>query len=244
MQTVTIQTTQNIGIDYEIAGLGERILARLIDYIPFVLLFFFGLLLIAPGTGDMVLYYYITAFALFTFYDLICEMFFNGQSLGKYIMKIRVISLDGGRPTISQYLMRWLFRLVDFGLTGNLGGLLCAALTSNVQRIGDLVAGTTLIKTQPRTKMEHLIFKPSEDDYQPVFKEATQLNDKDIALINEVIHNYYKTGNTEVVYNMADKLKQLLGVALPAGTNDMQFLQTVIKDYSHLMALTDQPLNN
>lgn len=244
MQTVTIQTTQNIGIDYEIAGLGERILAVLIDYIPFVMLLFAGMFLIAAG-GDVVLYYYISVFALFTFYDLICEMFFNGQSLGKYIMKIRVVSLDGGRPTIGQYLLRWLFRLIDFGITFYLGGLLCAALTKNIQRIGDIVAGTTLIRTQPRTKMEHLIFKPAEDDYQLVFKEAAQLNDKDIALVNEVIHNYYKTGNTEVIYSMAAKLKTHLSItSLPAGMNDMQFLQAIIKDYSHLTALTDLPLNN
>ncbi|RYZ99799.1 MAG: RDD family protein [Sphingobacteriaceae bacterium] len=246
MQTVTIQTTQNIGIDYEVAGLGERILARLIDYgvfIVFMILAVFGISSFSVEGNFMQLYIF-SLFGLFVFSDLLCELFFNGQSLGKRIMKIRVISLDGGRPGFGQYLMRWLFRLVDFGITGNLGGLLCAALTKNVQRIGDVVAGTTLIKTQPRTQMEHLIFKPAEDNYEPVFKQATQLTDNDIALVNEVIHNYYKTGNNTVVYNMTEKLKQHLGITLPENMNDMQFLQIIIKDYSHITALTSLPINN
>lgn len=242
MQTVTIQTSQNIGIDYEVAGLGERILARLIDYVPFIVLFFFGLLLISTGSSDLLLYYYLTVFGLFIFYDLVCEMLFDGQSIGKRALKIRVISLDGGRPTISQYLLRWLFRLVDFGITGNLGGLLCAALTPNVQRIGDVVAGTTMIKTQPRTKIEHLAFAPTEDDYQPTFAEVRQLNEKDISLINDVIHNYYKTGNTTVIYSMADKVRETLKITPAAGMNDLQFLQAVIKDFAHFATHADTAL--
>ncbi|RYD86788.1 MAG: RDD family protein [Sphingobacteriales bacterium] len=239
MQTVTIHTTQNIGIDYEIAGLGERILALLIDYAIFFVLFIFCAFFV-PSFGSEYAWFIIIPIAvLYTFYDLICEMAFNGQSFGKKIMKIRVISLDGARPSFGQYLIRWLFRLVDFGLTGGVGGLICAAVTKNVQRIGDIVAGTTLIKTQPRTQMEHLVFKPSEDNYQPVFHTAAQLSDKDIALISDVINNYYKTGNTVIVYNMADRLKQLLNITPPEKMNDMTFLQTIIKDYSHIVAQAD-----
>ncbi|MEO6149486.1 MAG: RDD family protein [Mucilaginibacter sp.] len=242
MQTVTIQTTQNIGIDYEVAGLGERVLALLIDYGVFIVAFILGIFLIAlvggmGGAGAQVLM--LLFFAMYVFYDLACEMLFNGQSLGKRIMKIRVISLDGARPTFSQYLLRWLFRLVDFAMTANVGALICAACTKNVQRIGDVVAGTTLIKTQPRTQMDHLIFKPSEDDYVPVYKEAIQLSDKDLALINDVINNYYQTGNTVLVYNMADRLKKLLNVTQPEKMNDMLFLQTIVKDYSHIVTVND-----
>jgi len=240
MQTVSIQTTQNITIDYEIAGLGERVLALLIDYGVFFVVFILGMFLMAMiGNSDVAMVLGIALGVAYVFYDLICEMFFNGQSLGKRIMKIRVISLDGARPSFSQYLLRWLFRLVDFAMTANVGALICAACTKNVQRIGDVVAGTTLIKTQPRTQMEHLVFKPSEDDYEPVFKEALQLSDKDIALVSDVINNYYKTGNTVLVYNMADRLKKLLNITQPATMNDMLFLQTIIKDYSHMVALND-----
>ena len=239
MEIITVHTTQNIDIDYEIGGLGERILARAIDFgvfVPFLLAgAFFASFLTNVGIGI----YFVALLILFVFYDLLCEVFLNGQSAGKVVMKIRVISLDGARPKFSQYLLRWLFRLVDFSLTFQLGALISAAVTENGQRIGDLVAGTVVIRTIPRTKINNLVFTPSEDAYQPVFTQANQLNDQDIALIHEVIDNYLKTGNTIIVYNLADKIRQLLAISLPPNMNSMQFLQTIIKDYSHITAQAD-----
>ena len=178
--------------------------------------------------------------ALFVFYDLIFEIFMNGQSIGKRIMKIKVISLDGGQPRIGQYLLRWLFRIVDFLIIEpGLIALIAAAVNEKPQRIGDMVAGTILIRTVPRTKMDNIVFMPMYDGYQPVFKEAGQLSDKDVELIHEIINVYMKSGNSVVVYNMAKRVKEHLNVTAPNGMNDMLFLQTVIKDYNHISAQMD-----
>jgi uncharacterized RDD family membrane protein YckC len=245
MQTIRITTPQNIDIDYEVAGLGERILARLIDLAIFFLIFMLGLFIanIADwlrnsgiGTAIVLGVYG----ALFVFYDLIFEIFMNGQSIGKRIMKIKVISLDGGQPRIGQFLLRWLFRIVDFLIIEpGLIALIAAAVNEKPQRIGDLVAGTILIRTVPRTKMDNIVFMPMYDGYQPVFKEAGQLSDKDVELIHEIINVYMKSGNSVVVYNMARRVKEHLNVTAPNGMNDMLFLQTVIKDYNHISAQMD-----
>src|ERR1700761_3904377 len=157
MGVIVVQTAQNIEIEYEIGGLGERILARLIDFavfIPFVIALFIAAAAqmdnIALGIFGVVLV------LIYAFYDLVFEVFFNGQSIGKRVMKIRVISLDGARPKFSQYLLRWLFRLVDFSMTGAVCALICAAVTKNGQRLGDIVAGTALVKTKPRTQYDSL----------------------------------------------------------------------------------------
>jgi hypothetical protein len=163
----------------------------------------------------------------------------NGQSVGKRVMKIKVISLDGARPTISQYLLRWLFRIVDFTITMDMCALITTAVTENNQRVGDIVAGTTLIKTNPRTQISNIAFMPSNDGYQPVFKEAGQLNDNDVELIHEVINTYIKTGNNIVVYNMALRIKEHLNITPPNGMNDMLFLQTIAKDYNYISAQVD-----
>ncbi|MBE9586709.1 RDD family protein [Mucilaginibacter sp. JRF] len=243
MQTVTIHTTQNVGIDYEIAGVGDRVLARMIDYGIFIALGVAGLIATGATQSDLMMYYFIGLYVIFVFYDLICEVFFNGQSLGKRIMKIRVISLDGKRPSFGQYLLRWLFRIVDFMITGIIG-LIAAAVTKNVQRVGDMVAGTTLIRTKPRTTIEQLVFTPTVDTYEPVFKEATQLTDRDVALVNEVIQAYFKTGNTTLVYNMAEKMKGYLGITPPETMNDLLFLQTIVKDYTHIVTVNAQLTNS
>jgi hypothetical protein len=158
-------------------------------------------------------------------------------------MKIRVISLDGSRPTFSQYLLRWLFRIVDFTLTLQLGGLISGFVTEKCQRIGDIVAGTILVRTVPRTKINNIIFRNVEDTYQPVFPQVTQLSDKDIALIHEVVENYFRTGSS-MVHTMADRVRAHLSIALPPGMNDLQFLQTALKDYSHITASTGPLINS
>ncbi|MGN8071307.1 RDD family protein [Mucilaginibacter sp. 22184] len=246
MQTIRITTTQNIDIDYEVAGLGERIVAYIIDMAMFgVIIIATFIIFAALGSGGVgreitngiILIVYAV---LYVFYDLICELAMNGQSVGKKIMKIKVISLDGARPRLGQYLLRWLFRIIDF-LPGtlNLCGLICVAVSDKSQRLGDMVAGTTLIRTVPRTKMQNIAFKPEGDNYQPVFTEAAQLSEQDIELINEVINNYVKSGNSMLVYNMAQRIKDLLNVTPPAEMNNMLFLQTIIKDYSHIIAQAD-----
>jgi uncharacterized RDD family membrane protein YckC len=247
MQTVRIKTTQNIDIDYEIAGLGERVLGRLIDMALFILIMVAGAIIISLTSGfnsTAIVVLVIIYLVLFVFYDLGCETMMNGQSVGKKMMKIKVISLDGARPSVGQYLLRWLFRIVDFSLSSELCALICVAVSDKKQRLGDMVAGTTLIKTKPRVVAEGLVFTPVVDTYQPVFTQVTMLNDNDISLIHEVIRSYFATGNQEVVFNAARRLMEILSVTIPAGTDALQFLQTIVKDYTYLSAANGQPINN
>lgn len=242
MQTIRITTSQNIDIDYELAGLGERIVASLIDFGIFILIAILcaiaGVSLNAMDAFGVV--FIVVYAALYVFYDLACEVFMNGQSVGKKVMKIKVMSLDGAQPRFGQYLLRWLFRIIDFGISGGAVALVVAAISDKVQRIGDLVAGTILIKTELRTKIEHVAFRPAFDDYQPLFANVTELNEQDIDLINEVINSYIKTGNNVLVYNMALRTKERLGVILPENMNDMRFLQTVLKDYAFKATQTEE----
>ncbi len=245
MQTIKITTAQNIDIDYEVAGLGERVVARLIDSAIFVCIFFLGLIfasaanLLKSDAGEDVAVIVLLAIyaALYVFYDLVCETTMNGQSVGKKVMKIRVISMNGARPTVGQYLLRWLFRIVDFTLTNSICALICVAVNENRQRVGDMVAGTTLIKTTPRTQIDNIAFMPAHDNYQPVFPQAGQLNDQDVSLIQEVIENYMKSHNTEIVRNLARKIASHLSITtIPEHMDSFQFLQTIMKDYNTILS--------
>lgn len=239
MQTIKVKTAQNIDIDYEVAGVGERTLARLIDFGFFLAAYLLALIIYAlvaktVGSSLALTIIVIVYVCLFVFYDLACETLMDGQSFGKRIMKIKVISIDGGRPRFSQYLLRWLFRIIDFSLSLQLCGLLCAALTEKQQRVGDIVAGTTLIKTSPRTKAKNIVFKPVENSYQPVFTNLGALNDNDITLLQEVIRTYYQTANQNVLSGAATRVRELTSTVNPENMNDLKFLQTIIKDYKHL----------
>lgn len=242
MQTIRITTSQNIDIDYEVAGLGERIIARMIDLGILALLFFASV--ISSDLFDLTQLYGLTLLMLvclflITFYDIICEAFFNGQSIGKRIMKIKVISLDGGRPSLGQYLIRWLFRIVDFMLTAQAGALISVILTEKKQRIGDIVAGTTMVSTKPRTEINHVAFAPVPEGYKPVFPEASQLTNSEVVLIHEVIRNFHKSDNFPLIYSTATKFKQHLNVASPREMSDLEFLETLVRDYNYAAAETE-----
>jgi uncharacterized RDD family membrane protein YckC len=240
METVKVNTSQHIDIDYPVAGLGERTAAHLIDLgIFFGFCFIVWVIMLLTDLAQSNLFTGITFIIIwaagFVFYDLLCEIFMNGQSIGKRLLKIKVISLNGAQPSLGQYFIRWLFRIVDFSpLTVFVGGFLAVAVTDNKQRVGDLVAGTTLIKTVPRTKFEHIAFHPVSEEYQPVFDSVNKMSDHDIELIHEVISTYYKTFKHDLVYQMSARVVTHLGVTIPTGMNELEFLKTVVMDYNHI----------
>jgi uncharacterized RDD family membrane protein YckC len=239
METVTVHTAQNIDIDYEIGSIGERLVAWMIDIGIMIPLVIIATLIGTSLSQTGVIITIVILSIVFTFYHLFCEVFFNGQSFGKKVMKIRVISLDGGRPRFSQFLLRWLFRLVDFALSSGVAALVTAVVTDKNQRLGDLVAGTVLIRTVPRTKMNNISYVPVPEAYEPVFPQAVQLTDRDIALIHEVISNYMKTGSNYAVYNLADKIRSHMNITMPPNMNSMQFLQALLKDYTYITTHAD-----
>ncbi|HEX8023084.1 RDD family protein [Mucilaginibacter sp.] len=248
MQTVKIHTSQNIEIDYEVAGLGERVLARIVDigvfmgitYALYFIIIFFFIATVQNFKGDSIPIALIILGSIYSliivFYDLIAEIFFNGQSVGKYALKIKVVSINGTRPSFGQFLLRWVFRLIDFVVTFGVGAIISVAVSEKKQRIGDLVAGTTVIKTTPKAQLSDLVFDYQNDEYEPVFSNVAELKDSDITLIHEVISNFKSTGNSQLIYDMAIRVKEHLNVSIPPQMNEYDFLLTIVKDYSHVAA--------
>lgn len=148
-------------------------------------------------------------------------------------MNIKVVSLDGGQPTLGQYIIRWLFRFIDFAITSNLCALICVAVSERKQRVGDMVAGTTLIKTIPRTAFQQTIYVPTQQvDYTVSFPEVANLGDKDMQLIKEVIININRTGNSMLAFQAAEKIKETLQIQ--TSLEPIQFLQILLTDYNHI----------
>ncbi|HEX6914891.1 MAG TPA: RDD family protein [Chitinophagaceae bacterium] len=236
MSTISITTTQNIELEYDLASLGERIAGRLIDgvvlgiYLVAVFVVFFS-----ASSFNVLVRENIWLIILFVlpvvFYDLVCETAFNGQSLGKKLMNIRVVSLDGEQPSLGQYLIRWLFRLFDFTFTSSLCALILVAVTERRQRLGDLVAGTTLVRTTRKTGIQQTLFMPNTQvEYDPTYPEVANLSDSDMQLVKEVLINVQKSGNTMLALQAKNKIEQVLGIT---STQDpVDFLYTVLADYN------------
>ncbi|MFZ1799612.1 MAG: RDD family protein [Chitinophagaceae bacterium] len=241
MGIISVTTTQNIKLDYELAGLSDRIFARLLDYLCIAGYVILILAIIGFGNFDSFLsnntwIFIIVLVIPVVFYHLICETMFNGQSVGKMALNIRVISLNGNQPALSQYLMRWLFRLVDFTLSGNLLAVIMVAASEKHQRLGDIVAGTVVIKTKPKTNITQTIYTPvAENNYIPVYPEVINLSDKDIQLVKEVIMNAHRYTNTMIVFDAMRKIENVLHIQ-NKHDSPIHFLYAIIQDYNYLAA--------
>ncbi|MEP6514164.1 MAG: RDD family protein [Parafilimonas sp.] len=238
MASIHITTTQNIDLEYELASLGDRILGRLLDGLiiaGYVILF---IAIIGFGNFDSFInnnpWIFLLLVLPVVFYDLVSEILLNGQSVGKKVRGIKVISLNGEQASIGQYLIRWLFRIVDFSLSGSLVATICVAVTQKHQRLGDIIAATTLVKIRPRTTIQQTIYEPAEEiNYTVTYPEVINLTDKDMQLIKEVIQNVQQTGNTMLAVEAMRKVEAVLNIK-NKNQEPLNFLYTVILDYNHL----------
>jgi uncharacterized RDD family membrane protein YckC len=237
MSTINITTTQNIDVEYELGSLGDRIVARIVDNL---ILCAYGIIIISIiGFSNIAGFFgnygwLIVIFILpVVFYDLLSEMLLNGQSAGKKVMGIKVISVTGEQPSFSQYLNRWVFRLVDFTLSGSMLAVIMVAVNEKNQRLGDLIAGTVLVKTKARTQLKQTIYRQLPTDYQISYPEAINLKDSDFELIKEVVLMVKKTGNSTLALQAQQKIEQTLNI-MSKQTEPIIFLQVILSDYYYM----------
>jgi len=238
MNIISITTSQNIELEYELGSVGDRILGSIIDGIIKTAYAIFVMATFVFGNSRVFSGLYIVFLVLlalpFVFYNLASELLLNGQSVGKKIMGIKVISLSGEPPSFSQYLNRWVFRLVDFTLSGNMIGVIMIAATEKKQRLGDLVAGTVLVKTTPRTQINNILFQPTDAaTYSITYPEVIHLKDRDVQLIKEIIISVMRTRNLMLATRAQHKIEEIL--RLKSRHNDpISFLQSILADYHHI----------
>lgn len=230
MSTIKFRTTQNVAVEYEIASIGDRILAQIIDYAVFLgWIIIFSVLVSFVGAD----YKLVTGFLMFLpllFYHLVCEIFMNGQSIGKKARDIKVIKLSGEAPTVVDYVMRWVFRLLDIGMGSGLIAILTIAINGKGQRLGDLAAGTSVIRTRAVRKQNFIRFNPDEN-HMITFTEVSHLTDKDVALIRKLLFKALRYQNWTLLEKLATRTKEVMGVE--TSLEDDVFLKTALKDYYH-----------
>lgn len=234
MDNIKIQTTQNVDIEYELASVGDRILSSLLDYLFFIIYFIvFGFIGNATGGFYNSITFIIVLLLPVLLYDLYCEIIFQGKSLGKMIMKIKVVKLDGTQASIGSYFLRWLLRIIDTVIFSPGVALLVLVLNEKGQRLGDMSAGTTVVKLKQKVTLhDTILVQQQKPDYSPVFSQVTRLSDSDIAIIKEVLMMAWRTHNNDALQKLSSKTKEVMGIS--TSMPDMQFLNTVLQDYSNL----------
>lgn len=265
MSTVRINTNFNIDIEFETPAFHQRLFAWVIDL--FLLIFyiviaskFINWLEQQAGFNSDHLYNLWAVGLLmilpFFLYHPFCEVTMNGQSIGKKLLGIRVVSENGGKPSISQYIIRWLIRTSDYtvliiiiyspyaaaygpqffwALAGSVILLLADVVLVNTrkqQRLGDILAHTLLIKTRQHVTIDDTVFQDVATDYIPWFPQVMQLSDRDINALKDILTLAKKTNDLNLARNTSEKIKNHLNIQ-----TDMppyQFLNVLLKDYNFL----------
>ena len=235
MSNISITTPQNIELSYELGSIGDRIVAGLIDFaIIIAYCMVVGIILTYSNLyGNTQVVISTITFLPAMFYSLSSELLLDGQTVGKRIMKIKVLSLNGNQPAFSQYLIRWLFRLIDIWISSFLMAIIVITTSEKKQRLGDIVANTTLIKTIPRTNIQETIYVPIvANNYKVTYLEVIHLKDSDIQLIKDVLLNIEKSKNSQLSLLIMGKIENTLGIK--SQHDPLTFLYAVLNDYNYL----------
>jgi uncharacterized RDD family membrane protein YckC len=155
-----VETPDHVVLRYDLAGAGNRGFAAVLDFlIASVIAFTANVILSSVGTFNQASFFVvggltlIVTLVLIWAYFILLEWLWNGQTIGKRAYRLRVINEDGSPAQFTAVLIRNLLRLVDF-LPAFYGvGVLVIVLSPKSQRLGDLAAGTYVVRA-PRPQVD------------------------------------------------------------------------------------------
>ncbi|MAZ27242.1 MAG: transporter [Cytophagaceae bacterium] len=234
MDNFQIETAQNVTIQQNVAGVGDRILAFLLDSLIMLGYIIISSLIIsvtplADAGGEWV-YGLVLGIPTLLYY-LLWETLWSGRTPGKAALNIRVVKLDGSKPGLGSFFIRWIMRVVDISLTS--GGIAVFTILFNGkgQRLGDLAAGTTVISEKKKVGLSHTLLEDIPQDYIPRYPQVTVFSDKDIQKIKTIYRGAKRNGNHNVIIKLGNKIASNMKVT-PEET-PIHFVDRVLKDYNY-----------
>jgi uncharacterized RDD family membrane protein YckC len=194
-RTLEVRTPESIAFSYELAGVGSRFLAVSIDLtiqLALLLLLFWAVAsthVRAPRVGGHFAYnlwlagWVALLFLIFYGYFVFFETLWGGQTPGKRVLGIRVVR-DGGYPVdFMASLIRNLIRVGEMALGFYAVSAVVAVLSPMNKRIGDLAAGTIVIRESRMESPEQLLREVAE----PVYAATAYVSGDERALIRRFL---------------------------------------------------------
>jgi len=243
MPNIQLDTSFHVPIEAEAASIAERYVAGFIDLgiiVTYMIVAQWGLYTVlgymATPLRDA---WSIAALGMLIqlpalLYPLICETWSKGYSVGKYLMKMKVVSADGQALQWSQCAIRWIFFPVDALLSVSVVGLMSMLLSAKLQRIGDRAAGTVVLKTHRLVKGPPAL--PSEDEapqYQVQLPLVVRLSDADMQRIRVAYQRALAQSDETLLQRLAEKIEAVTGQNNPFG-QPKKYIETCIADYRFL----------
>ncbi|MBC7606371.1 MAG: RDD family protein [Burkholderiales bacterium] len=241
MSELTINTTQNVNINFTAASVGDRILAYFIDLtikiaygivIYGIFFYWFG---INSAFRTMDQWSVIAIVLVFYFpvmiYSITLESLLEGQSFGKKILKIKVVKIDGYQASFGDYLMRWFFRIIDITMLYGTVALVTIISSKKSQRLGDMAAGTAVITLKNKVTINNTILEDLSETYVPSYPLVIKLSDNDMRIIKDTFQFAVSKNDRDTISQLREKIEKVTTIKNQSG-NDTDFIKTILKDYN------------
>lgn len=238
-----VDTPEHIEFGYDVAGIGSRFMAALVDgciYGTFMMLVFVILDRVFNASDGILSAVFLATSLLYCGYYIVFERLWNGQSPGKLLLGLRVVQ-EAGRPIgFSASLIRNLVRLIDFFPIFYGGAIMAMFIDKRTRRLGDLAAGTLVVRDRQRVSLDDLIALTTSRrvasalaaNSQATLPNLEALQPNDVSLIQEFLlrRNALPVDRRQrVAGQLAYALFQRLGYSVP-GDPEL-FLQQVTDQY-------------
>ena len=241
MTIIRVTTTHNVDIEYDVASVGDRVLATILDWLimgGYAIAVFFLIDSFFPYWG-LPSWFKILIYLPVFLYHLLCELLLDGQSFGKKQLKIKVTKMDGTQPNFADYFLRWVITPFEFMIGSGLLALIVVAANGRGQRIGDLAAGTTVVRVKPKATLKDTVLQEIDlNKHQVTFPEAINLTDKDLNTIKEVL-NESKEMDFEKADLIVARTKEAVcrKLGIQSEMEPVKFLCLILEDYNYLASL-------
>lgn len=254
---VGIKTPEYISLQFQLAGLGSRAIAYIIDNLImtfiniFLIIIAVVLFAASPDLGAMIeANSYIVAILLIGLflinwgYFIVLEFYWGGKTIGKKIMGIRVIQENGHSLTFLSSLIRNLLRIIDQLPAYNLLGIIMIYFNSKKKRVGDLLAGTIVVYDERAKGSKKLSPIEKEIQSRGLSKNDLQLEQwtlkaidtKDWNLVRTYSNRYLQMAPTEkdeLTKQVADIILPKLGLEIE-NKNETELENMLFVIYLHL----------
>ena len=241
MSELSIITTQNVAINFRAASVGDRMLASFIDilikvaYLVVVFYIFFYWMGLNERMETLDNWSAAAVVIVFMFpvliYSLVLESIFEGQTLGKKLVKIKVVKIEGYQASFGDYLIRWIFRIVETNMMSGLVGLLAMILNNKTQRLGDMAAETAVITLKNKITINSTILEELESQYQPKYPSVIKLTDNDVRIIKETFQVAQNKNDAIMINKLCVKIETVMGVKND-NLSEADFIKIILKDYN------------
>lgn len=259
MQKLKLTTDQNVPIEVELAGIGQRLLAVLLDMVVLVAYFLIMMVLIMlifatnfnlfdqQSFDFWTILFTLVVYLPFVLYTPLMEYFTKGQTIGKMALGIRVTKVNGENAKFKDYFTRWLFRPYEvYIFMIAIGGILAfiasfffdtliSSISSKNQRIGDFMANTVVVRKRPKKTytVRDVMAIRSNKNYSPTYAGVSIYTDEDMMLVKNIItrvEKYKNAATKSLAIDLADKIAEDLKME-DKPTKKLAFLKTVLNDY-------------